>query len=251
MHISRRYAVAFALAVAGVLAITGFALAAGHSTATFKFSPSNVPKRTFQKGTIHIHTHTMYTGTTQTDRAQLNFDDDFKINPKAAPKCAQSKISGTKTMAQAMRACGGALIGKGTAQAKAGVNTVHACVLAFNGKLKNRQPTVLLFTRAQAAPPFTIKCARPKHNTKGNTNVLLRGVFKKSKLGGDFGKVLDFNNIAAASPLPLTDFSVTAQRGNYVSARCHDGNHKWNLKTKFTYTHPNRSQTVASSQTCS
>jgi hypothetical protein len=251
MHIRRRFVVTLALVVAGALAIAGFAVAAGHSTATFKFSPSNVPKRTFQKGKIHIHTHTSYTGVTQTDRAQLNFDDDFKINPKAAPKCAKSKISGTITMKRAMTKCGRALVGKGTAQAKAGPNKVHACVLAFNGKLKHRHPTLLLFTRAQAAPPFTINCAHPRRNTKGNTNVLLQGVFKKSRLGGDYGKVLDFKHITAASPLPLIDFSVTAKRRNYVSARCHDRNHKWNLKTKFTYTHPSTSQTVKDSQTCS
>jgi hypothetical protein len=239
------------LTAAGALAIVGIALAAGHSTVHAHFSPSNVPKSTFKAGTINVHTHTNYTGATQTDRAQLNFDDDIKVNPGAAAKCAKSKLAGNKTMKQAMAKCAKALVGKGTAQAKAGPNKVHACVLAFNGKPKSGKATVLLFTRAQAAPPFTIKCSNPKRNTHGNTTVLLQGVFKKSRLGGDFGKNLDFKHITQASPLPLTDFNVTAHKGNYVSARCHDANHKWNLKTKFTYVHPSRSQTVSTSQTCS
>src|SRR5919108_2946659 len=134
MSTRRRSAVIVAVATAAVIAVAGIALASGHSTVSLKFSPSNVPKSTFQKGKINVHTHTNYTGATQTDKAKLNFDNDFKVNTGAAPKCAKSKLSGNKTMKQAMAGCGKALIGKGTATAKAGVNTVHACVLAFNGK---------------------------------------------------------------------------------------------------------------------
>ena len=251
MRSRKRFAVMLGLVTAGALAIAGLALAAGHSTVSFHFSPSNVPRRTFQKGKINVHTHTNYTGATQTNRAQLNFDDDFKVNPNAVPKCAKSKVSGTLSMAAAMSRCGSALIGKGTAKAKAGPSTIHACVLAFNGKPQNGHPTVLLFTRAQSAPPFTINCSDPRHNHHGNANVLLQGVFRKSPLGGDYGRLLDFNNITQNSPFPLTDFNVTAGRRNYVSARCHDTNHRWNLKTKFSYVHPRGTQTVKASQLCS
>src|SRR5919108_64302 len=58
----------------------------------------------------------------------------------------------------------------------------------------------------------------------GNTTVVLAGVLKNAT--GDFGKRLDINHITAASPLPLTDFTV--QRGKYVSARCHDADKTWN-----------------------
>jgi hypothetical protein len=253
MRIKRRAPVIGALAVTAALALAGLALASGTSTVSFKFSPSNVPKSTFQKGKINLHTHTTYTGATQTDKAKLNFDNDFKFNTGAAPKCDKSKLSGNKTMKQAMAACKRALIGTGTATAKAGSNTVHACVLVFNGKGTGGH--ILLFTRAQASPPFTIDCSNPSSNTNGNTTVLLDGALSANptSLGGDFkgGKQLLFRNITQASPLPLTDFNVTVKKGSYVSARCHDTNHKWNLKTTFTYLNPAGTQSVNSSQTCS
>jgi hypothetical protein len=239
------------------LAVAGIAYATS-STVTVKFTPSNVPTSTYQNGAINVHTHTNYSNVNSnfTDKAQLNFDNDFKVNVSATPKCNKTQISGTKTMAQAMAACGSKLIGKGTATAAAGANTVHACVLAFNGS-GTGQGHVLLFTRANAAPPFTIDCSNPSSNTNGNTNVLLDGVLSTnpSSLGSDYanGKQLLFTGIHAASPLPLTDFNVTVGKptvGNYISARCHDGDHKWNLKTKFTYNGPT-TQTVNASQTCS
>jgi len=256
MRSKRRIAAVLTLATVGALAVAGIAYATS-STVSFKFTPSNVPTTTFQNGGLNIHTHTNYTNVNSnfTDKAQLNFDNDIKVNIGATAKCNKTQISGTKTMAQAMAACGSKLIGKGTATAAAGANTVHACVLAFNGSGTGGH--VLLFTRANAAPPFTIDCSNPSSNTNGNTNVLLDGKYSANptSLGGDFsgGKQLLFSGIHAASPLPLTDFNVTVGKptvGNYVSARCHDTDHKWNLKTKFTYNGPT-TQTVSSSQTCS
>jgi hypothetical protein len=247
MRMRKRSAVVLALAAAGALAVAGIALASGTSTVSFKFTPSNLPKSTFQKGKINVHTHTNYTGPTQTDRAQLYFDDDFKVNTGAAPKCKESKISG-KTMKDAMAACKSALIGTGTAAASGGV---HACVLAFNGTGAGGH--VLLHTRAKFGGSFP--CGNPSNNTGGDVTVVLNGAFKSNpaSLGGDFsgGRQLDFNHITGVSPFPLTDFNVTAQKGNYVSARCHDSNHKLNLQTKFTYVNPGGKQTVKSSQTCS
>jgi hypothetical protein len=256
MRIKRRLAAILVLAVAGALSVAGIAFAAISSTSQLKFTPSNVPTSTFQNGGLNLHTHTNYSdpNTQFTDKAQLNFDNDIKVNTSAVGKCTKSSIAGTKTMAQAMAACGSKLIGTGTATAQAGANVVHACVLVFNGSGTGGH--VLLFTRANAAPPFTMTCSNPSSNTQGNTNVLLDGAYttNPSSLGGDFsgGKQLLFSGIHAASPLPLTDFNVTVGKptvGNYVSARCHDGDHKWNLKTKFTYN--SGTQTVSSSQTCS
>ncbi len=101
---------------------------------------------------------------------------------------------------------------------------------------------MLLFTRANAAPPFTINCANRKNNTAGNTNVLLDGALKPAGIAG-YGKLLDFNHIHAASPLPLTDFNVTVGKGapgavnakNWISARCSHLNKTWKMRTKFTY----------------
>jgi len=259
MRIKRRSAVILALATAGALAVAGVAFATGNSTATFKFTPSNVPTTAFQAGQINVHTHTTYTGTTQTDQAKLNFDNDFKVNTSATPKCNKANIQGQIDMAAAMAACGNALIGKGTALAQAGPNTIHACVLVFNGTGTGGH--VLLFTRANSAPPFTISCTNPGSNHNGNTTVLLDGALSANptSLGADFtgGKQLLFKNITQNSPFPLTDFNVTIGKptvpaaGNYISARCHDSNHQWNLKTTFTYVSPAATQVKNATQTCS
>lgn len=255
MRSKRRVAVVLALAAAMSLAVAGIAYAAISSTVTFKFTPSKVPKTSYKAGQINVHTHTNYgnVNSDYTDRAQLYFDSDFKVNTSATPKCNKTSISGTKTMAQAMAACGTKLIGKGTATAAAGANTVHACVLAFNGSGTGGH--VLLFTRANVAPPFTISCANPSSNTQGNTNVLLDGALKPANKAG-YGKLLDFQGIHAASALPLTDFNVTvgkpavASAGSFISAKCSHTPKKWKLQTKFTYSAG--TQTVNSTpQTCS
>jgi len=270
--LKRRSAIVLALATAGALAVAGVALAAGNSTVSFKFTPSNVPTNSFQAGQINVHTHTNYTGATQTDRARLFFDDDFRVNRAATPKCRVADITGDLTMKAAMNRCGSSLIGKGRAQATTGANTVNACVLVFNGK--GAQGEILLFTRAQASPPFTINCQMPRNNTNGNASLLLKGDLKHpanvpgandadfkdpNKCSGPQRKgcLLDFKNITSASPFPLTDFNVTVGKprvpnaGNFISARCHDGNHRWNLRTKFDYVNPSSSQTVNASQVCS
>jgi hypothetical protein len=228
-------------------------MAAGTSTVSFKFTPNN-PHGTLTKGSLNVHTHTNYTGATQTDKATLHFDDNFHVNTGAKPKCDKSKLGGNKTLAQAQAACGNALIGKGTAKAKAGVNTVNACVRAYNGSGTGGH--VLLFTRAQASPPFTINCST--NGSQGNTTVLLDGKYSAnpSSLGGDFsgGKTLTFANITGASPLPLIDFNVTVGKPiapAYVKGNCTDSNHKWNMNTKFNYVNPSSSQTITSSQACS
>ena len=176
MRFKRRSAAIIALAVAGALSVAGIAYAAVSSTATLKFTPSNVPTSTFQNGGLNVHTHTNYSDvkTSTPTRRSSTSTTTSRSTSAATPKCNKTSISGTKTMAQAMAACGSKLIGKGTATAQAGANTVHACVLAFNGAGTGGH--VLLFTRANAAPPFTINCSNPSSNTQGNTNVLLDGV---------------------------------------------------------------------------
>ncbi len=254
MRSRRRVTVVLALAAAMSLAVAGIAYAAISSTAVFKFSPNKVSKTTPKAGKINVHTHTNYSDVNSqyTDRAQLYFDSDFKVNTSTLGKCNKTSISGTKTMKQAMAACGSKLIGTGTATAAAGGNVVHACVLAFNGSGSGGH--VLLFTRANVAPPFSINCSSPKTNTAGNTNVLLDGALKAAGKAG-YGKLLDFNHIHDASALPLTDFNVTVGKqasapnaSKWISAKCSHSNKTWKLQTKFTYSAG--TQTTNATQKC-
>ena len=67
--------------------------------------------------------------------------------------------------------------------------------------------------------------------------MLLDGTVKANpaSLGPDFagGKMLDIPNIPRT--LPLVDYNVTTQRGNYITARCNDANKILNIRGKFAY----------------
>jgi hypothetical protein len=247
MRIRRRYAVLLALAAAGALTVSGIAMAASSSTFSFKFSPSSVPKTTYKAGSLFTDLRTSYTAPADpVNRTQIYLDKNFKINPNAAGKCAASQLS-NKTMAQAMAACKNALVGKGTAQAQAAFGTVRACVLLFNGKPKNGLPTLQVFTRAQASPNSQINCANPSTNNSGNATVLLQGVLKGAS--GKYGKVLDVNNITQASPFPLTVYTTTIKKGNYVSARCRATDKTWHMQITWTYK-SGKKNTIHKTQKC-
>jgi len=264
MRIRMRYAAPLALAAVAVVALAGIALAApdGNSSSVqgSGFKPTTLPLNTYKAGALFVHTHANYAHPGvgvqggYTERAQLYFDNDGKLNTTGVPRCDKSKVQGNITMKQAMAACGSAKVGQGTAQALSGTVTVNGCVLVFNGKpTASGQPTDLIFTRVKASAPSNITCTSPSQNTQGTTSVLLEGIVKPNpaSLGPDFqgGKMLDVDHITSVSPLPLTDFKVTTQRGSYISARCHDANKQLNIKAKFTYT-DGQSDTVGSSQAC-
>jgi hypothetical protein len=254
MRIRRRTAAVLAVAAASTLAVGGIAYAitdnVSHTTLAFK--PSKLPKKKFHKGKITIHTDTTFADPGNkpaggwTHRVQLKLDDDFKFNAGNFPKCAGNFSSGT-TMAGAMAACGNAKIGSGTASTAPSSN-FPGCVLVFNGKPSHKTPTILLFTRVTIPGP-TANCSDPAHNTSGQTSLTLKGVLKKIN-NGDFGWLLDVNNVDSA-PLPLDSFTAGIKRGNYVAARCHDGNHKLNSKATFTYSGSGQSpDTASASQKC-
>ncbi len=241
MRSKRKIALVAALAVAGALSAVGIALASGSSTVTLKFTPSNLPTSTFQNGGLNVHTHTNYSDVNANpDRAQLNFDNDIKVNTSATPKCT---TTGT-TMAQAMAAVRSSLIGKGTARRRPARSTSTAASWRSTAG-PGRQPDRPAVHPRQRAPPFTISCSTPSSNPQGNTNVLLDGQLKPThRLGGtDFtnGKQLPFTT-SPRSALPLTDFNVGVGR-EATQARCHDSNHQLNLKTKFTYSQEPRRST--------
>jgi len=248
MRIKRRFAVIFALAAATAIAVAGVSMAASSSNFSFKFSPSSVPKNTFKAGSLFTDLRTSYTTPADpVERTQIFLDKDYKINPSAAGKCSPSQLS-AKTMAQAMAACKNALVGTGKAQAQASFGKVNACVLLFNGKPVNNKPTLQVFTRAQATPASQISCADPAHNNQGNATVLLQGVLKPST--GLYGKVLDVDHITQASPFPLTVYTTTIKKGNFVSARCNATNKTWDMQIKWTYK-SGKSSTIHKTQKCS
>jgi hypothetical protein len=247
MRSRKIYLPVLGVAVAIALALAGFAIAASTSTFTFKTSPSTAPKNTYQSGSLFTDLRTSYTTPADpVQRTQIYLDKNFKVDPTAATKCSSSQLS-SKTMAQAMAACKNALVGKGTATAQAAFGKVNACVLLFNGKPQNGNPTLQVFTRAAATPNSHITCTDPSHNNQGNATVLLVGVFKPAS--GLYGKVLDVNNITQASPFPLTRYVTTVKKGNYASARCHAADKTWHVQITWTYK-SGKKTTVSRTQKC-
>jgi hypothetical protein len=163
--------------MAVALAVTTVALAAATSTATFSFSPRVVTKIAYKPGTIFFHTHTSYTPPGNsvpggaTKRVQLNFDNDFKFSPGAAPTCTAS-LSG-KDMARPWlnglrERDDRGRFASAIDPALPGSPTIHGCVLVFN-RPANR---ALLFLR-EGHEPRSITCTNPSSNHQGTTTVLL------------------------------------------------------------------------------
>ena len=279
--LKRRFVAIFALAGAGAVAVAGIAMGSGNSSIGLDWTPADISTSTFTSGKIFVHTHTDYTNPGNlnpggaTERAQLYFDDSFRVNTDAVPKCDPNQISGTTvTLAQAKNRCGSALVGRGTAQAiydppppGGGTNPINACVRIFNGQ--GTASEILVFTRAKTAvPPNTaINCSTD--GTQGNTSILLAGDLKAnpSTQGADFadpdncsapqrvGCQLDFQNITNSSPFPLADFDTNVQKANFIQAKCNDTGEaqasRLDLKAKFTYNGGTPlSQTKSSSANC-
>jgi hypothetical protein len=152
-------------------------------------------------------------------------------------------------MKGAMAACSAAKVGAGTAQATAnGLFTINGCVLLFNGKpTSTGYPTLLVFTRVQAANPSNISCTSPATNTQGNATVLLNGVFRPAS--GKYSKFLDVNHITQSASFPLTSYKTTVKKGNYASARCAAADHLWHMKVIWTYNDGTKNS-VSKTQRC-
>ena len=125
-------------------------------------------------------------------------------------------------------------VGTGAAQATAnGLFNVNGCVLLFNGQPQGGKPTLQVFTRVQVSNPSKISCTNPSSNTKGNTTILLTGVYKPTT--GQYSKILDVQHITQAAAFPLTSYKTTVKKGNYASARCGAADHIWHMKVVWTY----------------
>jgi hypothetical protein len=259
-HVARGAALLLLVVAAwlGVPGGVGVATAENVSQASFEFSPSGVPRTTYKRGTIEVHTSTVFENPGMKSlggfprRVQLFFDDDFNFSAAGVPSCTTS-FGGSTTLAQAMSACGNARVGSGEASTAPSSN-FPGCVLLFNGAQQAGRPTLVLFTRVTLTPNATANCANPATNNSGTTSVTLTGFLRRNPAGmpADYagGSTLDVPNLDLA-PLPLDDFTATVRRGRYVSARCHDADREWNTRTTFTYSGSSEPpDTINASQAC-
>jgi hypothetical protein len=237
------WVLALAVAVAAV-GVTSVAVGANSQTIKGTIAPIKQKKKAFGKASVTVLTKTNDTDGTVSPatRAQIFFDDDIKFDTRGVVKCPKSKVDGNKTTAAAKNACPFSVVGSGNASIAVAGNpdaVALAKVTAFNGVPKGGKPVILLHSYSAATGLAPV----------------LDGVLKNTS--GDFGKILD----VAIPPLPfgsaITSFETKVQRStrfegktiNFVSARCKDGNRKWNYKGKFTYD-GSPSKTATSAQTC-
>jgi hypothetical protein len=241
----RKYLV-WILAIAFAATSVGIALAstANDSTVSMKVKPTKLDKNQFKPVGLTIETTTVVSGDANakqptlfpdpTSKVVLKFDNDIKFSNKSLKnKCTQAKLDASTDAAAAKSACQGDLVGKGSGVAcvndgtggcfvglvNPGETAIPAEVLAFNGKPSGGNLSFLLWT-----------------NNAVSGEVTLPAVLKKGG-SGDFGSTLTVTVPQLGGGAgSLTEFKTSVKNGKYVTARCHDGDKKLNVKAKFTYT---------------
>jgi hypothetical protein len=224
--------------------VTSVAVGANSQTIKGTIAPIKQKKNSYGKASVTVLTKTNDTdgSVSPATRAQVFFDDDIKFDTRGVPVCQKSKVDGNKTTAAAKNACPFSVVGTGNASIAVAGNPdtiALAKVTAFNGVPRGGKPVILLhsFSAATGLAP------------------VLDGVLKNT--GGDFGKILDITIPALPLGSAITSFEAKVQKSsrfegktiNFVTARCKDGNRKWNYKGTFTYDGSPK-KTATSSQTC-
>ena len=239
-HLAWVLAIALLATTAGV----AFASTANDSTVSMKVTPKTLSKKKFKPATLNIETTTTVNGDPgtaleptlfpdPTSKVVLSFDNDIKFNPKAKGlkgKCTEMKLNLQTTIKDAKKACKHDQVGSGSATGCAGTTTclpigpngttgIPTDVLAFNGgKINKKKTSFLLWT-----------------NNAVSGTLVLPAVLKKGG-SGDFGSTLTVTVPPVGGGAgSLTEFKTKVKYKDYVTARCHDKNHKLDVKAKFTY----------------
>ena len=222
--------------LAAVFAAAGIALAAGRTTQEIsgKATPSKLPSDKRVGVSLKI---SETTGTTDpsgvqppTRDATVLLDRDFRLTTKGLAQCRLGQLPG-KSTAEAIKACGDAKVGTGSAVARisngsGGHTDIPAVVTAFNGKpgsggLPSRggRPIVIL------------------HIVIGANTVEV--ALSIERVAGTYGTKLATFPGGTSEPirnLTLTldrSFKAQGERQHYVSARC--SHRELRYKGRFTY----------------
>ena len=214
----------FALVVALVVALAGLASAEKPTivklgnlelTLNGSFSPKKLPKNKLSPITLSV------SGAIKTlDGSHLpalkevivDTDKNGTINAKGVPVCTAGKLQ-AQTTANAKKACGKALVGKGLTTAEVEFPEqkpidVNSTLLAFNGGVKGGTTTIYIHaffsSPVNGAIVTTVKVSK-EHKGRYGT----KSVASIPKIAGGFGSVKSFN--------------LTINRPGYLLAKCPDG----------------------------
>ena len=214
-----------ALAVLALLAALGAGLAQGErsqrgnliASLDGAFSPLRLPRERSAPVAVHLDGGLKTADGTllpRVTRIELGLPGQGVLSTRGLPLCSQRQLRNTRP-AEAMAACGPALVGRGKLQAEVLVPkqapfTIHASLLAFNGRVGGRRAVIL---HGFAASPPTV--------------VVLPFAIRPGS--GRFGTALVADLPAALGPWPhFAHFEMTlsrryAYRGrerSYLSASC-------------------------------
>jgi hypothetical protein len=225
----------FALVVALVAALAGLASAdkptivkLGNLELTLNgsFSPKALPKNKLSPITLNI------SGKIKTlDGSHLpalkevvvDTDKNGTINAKGVPACTAGKLQ-AQTTANAKKACGKALVGKGLTTAEVEFPEqkpidVNSTLLAFNGGVKGGTTTIYIHaffsSPVNGAIVTTVKISK-EHKGRYGT----KSIASIPKIAGGFGSVKSFN--------------LTFNRPGYLLAKCPDGHLNAHATSVFT-----------------
>jgi hypothetical protein len=144
--------------------------------------------------------------------AIVDTDKNGTINAKGVPVCTSGKLQ-AQTTANAKKACGKALVGKGLTTAEVEFPeqkpiNVNSTLLAFNGGVKGGTTTIFIHaffsSPVNGAIVTTVKVSKHKSGRYGT-----RSIATVPKIAGGFGSVKSF----------MLEFN----RPGYLLAKCPDG----------------------------
>ena len=156
----------------------------------------------------------------------IEADKAGEVHTKGIPTCTSGQLQATETSA-AEKACGKALIGKGTATAEVALPeqrpiNVNSKVLVFNGGEKGGKTTI--FIHAYFSSPVSGAIVTTGTITKHKNGPFgTLGVFKIPQITGGSGSITKFN---------LEIFKNVAGK-NPISATCPNGKLKVHVLGKF------------------
>ncbi|HWP32387.1 MAG TPA: hypothetical protein VNL97_01435 [Solirubrobacterales bacterium] len=220
----KRLICTFALVVALVAALAGLASAekptivqVGNLKLTLNggFSPKALPKNKLAPIKLKIEGQIATLDGTHLPalkEAIVDTDKNGTINAKGVPVCTSGKLQ-AQTTANAKKACGKALVGKGVTTAEVEFPeqkpiNVNSALLAFNGGVKGGTTTIFIHaffsSPVNGAIVTTVKVSKHKSGRYGT-----RSIASIPKIAGGFGSV--------------KSFTLEFNRPGYLMAKCPDG----------------------------
>jgi hypothetical protein len=236
--------------IAAAMAVSAVGVASASDTSGTDFSqlkikvdPSKLSKKKYKGAKLFVETSTLnntdpgtptdpHSTPVPTKHVKLKFDKDIKFTSKGLPQCTASKV-GQATTTQAKHICGKAKVGGGSAFAcvvgtaanvPCAPNGHKQTVVAFNGKPKGGNPSVLLWTNnavtGQTTLPAVLKAAKSPYGKTLFVTV--------PPLGGGAGSITEFQTTIDKT------FKQKGKTVGYTSAQC--AKKSLEIRADFTFT---------------